>query len=183
MCSETSELDDPKLPWTKRSKEPPQHSITILESQIYLFRSTTSHSWATSHFETSVPNNPKMTLNSVRSKVPHIHITTTPKSKNFIPFHPTEGQYFSSYRQFWDACTKCAKMTLNTKKVKFISYNYPSHLRVPLLSLELLVILSLTLKEIWGYFSLKMIISITPVMVKLEGRFLCKVMRYPGWNN
>ncbi len=38
------------------------------------------------HFEASAPNDPKMTVNTKRSKVPHIHVTTSPESRIFHRF-------------------------------------------------------------------------------------------------
>ena len=40
----------------------------------------------TCHFETSVPNDPKIILNTKRSKVPHIHVTGTPESQISLHF-------------------------------------------------------------------------------------------------
>ena len=50
------------------------------------FSSTTSCFWVAGHFKTSALNEPKMTLNTKRSKVPHIHVTTTPESRISIRF-------------------------------------------------------------------------------------------------
>ncbi len=44
--------------------------------QLPLFRYTASRFPVTGHFETSPQNDPKMTFNTKRSKVPHIHVTT-----------------------------------------------------------------------------------------------------------
>ncbi len=38
---------------------------------------------------TGCPNDSKMTLHTKRSKVPHIHVTSTPRVPNFTPFRST----------------------------------------------------------------------------------------------
>ena len=48
---------------------------------------------------------PKMTLNTMRSKVPHICYTITPKSQ--ISFILLYNHLLSSYRPFRDKCIEC----------------------------------------------------------------------------
>ena len=61
-----------QMTWnTKRSKVPHVHTTTTPGSQISItctLRRTVL--WVTSHFETSAPNDPKMTVNTKMSKVP-----------------------------------------------------------------------------------------------------------------
>ncbi len=56
------------------------------ESQISVSHSTASHFQVTGHFDTSAPNDPKMTLNTKRSKEPLIHVPSTPEPKISIHF-------------------------------------------------------------------------------------------------
>ena len=69
------------------------------------FCSTASRFWVTSHFETSVPNDPQMTLNPTRSNVPHICVISIHESQFSLSFTLWHNP-FSSYRPFWDKCTE-----------------------------------------------------------------------------
>ena len=69
------------------------------------------------HFETSGPTDPKMTLNTKRSKAPYIHVTTTPQRlSNFSPFRST-ASHFPVTSHFESAPTDY-KITVNTKRSK-----------------------------------------------------------------
>ena len=54
---------------------------SIPDSQISLFRSMTNCFRDTGHFETNALNDPKITLNTTRSYVPHIYVTTIHESQ------------------------------------------------------------------------------------------------------
>ncbi len=94
------------------------------------FHSTTSHFRVTGHFETSALNDPKMTLNTKRLKVPHIHVTTTPQPQCSLCF--TIRPPFL----FWVTChlRRVHQMTpkwfdhWHIKDTRYTRYNYP---RVP----------------------------------------------------
>ncbi len=80
------------------------------------FGFTASRFRVTGQFETSALNDPKTTLNTKTSKVPHIHLTTTPTPKfHSISLH---GQPILSYRPHWDNAPNDPKMALNTKRSK-----------------------------------------------------------------
>ncbi len=78
-------LNDPKMTLnTKRSKVPHIHMTINYPRPPYFTSFCFTASWLffelpTSHFQTSALNDPKMTLNTERSKVPHTHVTTTPE--------------------------------------------------------------------------------------------------------
>ena len=73
--------------------------------------------WVTGHFETSAVNDPKMTLNTKRSNIPHMHITTVAESQISIRFtlRPAIFELQAILRQVhrWPP-----KVTLNTKRSK-----------------------------------------------------------------
>ena len=78
----------PTWPWTLKGQ---RYLIYVQVTSTWvpnfnLFFSAASCFWATGHFETSAPNDPQMTLNTERSKVPHIHVTTNPKSQISLVF-------------------------------------------------------------------------------------------------
>ena len=75
------------------------------------FRSMTSYIQVTGHFEKSLSNDAKMTLNPTRSKVPHICVTSLPK---FVFYN----QPFLSYRSFSDKYTERLPNDLEYHKVK-----------------------------------------------------------------
>ncbi len=51
-----------------------------------LFRPSSSRFRVSGHYETSAPNDPKITLSTKRSKVPHLHVTTIPESYILLRF-------------------------------------------------------------------------------------------------
>ncbi len=77
-----------------------------------VFHFTTTRLQVTGHFETSAPNDTKMTLNLTRSKVPKICVSMSPK------FHPVPlyDQQFSRYMIFWDKSTERPTMALESYK-------------------------------------------------------------------
>ncbi len=80
------------------------------------FPSATSGFRVTGHFETSARNDPKMALNTARSKVPHIvtNVTEHQMSSHFILLQP-----FSSYKVVGNQkCTKSPQNDLKHLKVK-----------------------------------------------------------------
>ncbi len=95
---ETSAPNDPKMTFnTKRSRHPTCVCYNYPRVPIYTcynyprvpnftpFHSTTSCFRVTGHFKIRTLNEPKMTLNTKKSKGPHIHVTTTPPSPKFYP--------------------------------------------------------------------------------------------------
>ncbi len=73
---ETSALNGLTWPWTLQSQ------ITLYMFNWYpWFRSTTSRFQDTVHFNTSPPNDPKMTFSTTRSYAPHIHVTSIYESQ------------------------------------------------------------------------------------------------------
>ncbi len=81
------------------------------------FHSTASHFRVTGHFKTSALKDPKVTLNTKRSKpgTPYacLQLPTSP-----ICYNVRSTGFFSTYRPFWDKCTNNPQMTLNTKRAK-----------------------------------------------------------------
>ncbi len=82
-----------------------------------------------SHFETSAPNDPKMTLNTKRSNVLHTcNMTAWTQLPNLSQFSFNMFKC-SSYRPIWDKCTEWPQMTFNTKRgvrgITYTCYNYP----------------------------------------------------------
>ncbi len=74
---ETSALNDPRMtdtPYYTHYNYPRVKNFNP-------FRSTVSHVWVITYFETSTPNDLHMTLNTKRSNVAYIHVTTTPESQ------------------------------------------------------------------------------------------------------
>ena len=107
----------PKWPWTLQGQKCPIYLLQV--PQRPLFHSVSFYGQRFSSYRTIWDNCtkcPKMTLNSKRSKVHHMHVITTPRPN----FHTVSsyGQRFSSYRSIWDMCTECPQMTLNTKRSK-----------------------------------------------------------------
>ena len=70
----------PKWPSTLQGHIVPHVLLVSTVTYFTPFRSTTSRFWNTGHFETSAPNDPKLTLNPT---LPYIGITTVPKSHCF----------------------------------------------------------------------------------------------------
>ncbi len=97
----------PKWPRTLKVKGTPYTCYNYPRVPNFtLFRSTASHFRVTGHFETSEQNDPKMALNTKRSKVMHIHINynSYPWVLNFTV--SLASQSLSCYRTFWDKFTK-----------------------------------------------------------------------------
>ena len=72
----------PKWPWTLQDQ---MYSLYVLQLLIVWnsspFRSVTSRFGVTGHFDTSAPNDPQMTSNTKRLKVPHIYCIRAPESQ------------------------------------------------------------------------------------------------------
>ncbi len=83
---------------------------------------------ATWHFQISALNDPKMTLNAKRSKLPHIHVKITHRSQVSLcnSFH-FRCQPFCSCRTFWDKCTKWPP----SDSEHYIMYSTESHISPP----------------------------------------------------
>ncbi len=65
-----------KWPLKLRDQRYPKYDILLSASpKFHLFRSTAKRFRVTGQFETSAPNDPKMTINTERSKWPHMYIT------------------------------------------------------------------------------------------------------------
>ncbi len=93
MCQTT-----PKWHWTLKCQRHPIYLLQLPQVQIPLrFAIQPAFSLDTGHFETSGPNDPKMTLNTKRLKMPHIHVCciTTPESRvsHFTPFRSTASLF------------------------------------------------------------------------------------------
>ncbi len=56
------------------------------------FHSMASNVWVTGHFRTDAPNDPNMTLNTIRSKLSHIYVTSVTESSHFL----AAGHFVSS---------------------------------------------------------------------------------------
>ncbi len=69
--------------------------------------------WVTGHFEISAPNDPKITFNTKRSKVPHMHVAATPEPQISPPFC-SMASGFELWANLWQVHQR-PKMTLNTK--------------------------------------------------------------------
>ncbi len=70
-----------------------------------------------------------MTLNTTRSKVPHICVTSVPEPPNFSPFCSTTG-HLGGTGQFEKSAPNNPKMTLNTARSKeriYVLLMSPSH--------------------------------------------------------
>ncbi len=78
--------------------------------------------WVTCHFETGASKDPQMTLSAIRSKVPHIHVTTTHEPQISLyglcfPLRPTVSNNVVTCHLETSA-SKDPKITLNTKRSK-----------------------------------------------------------------
>ncbi len=78
---------------------PPIPNVTLFHSMYSRYR-------VTGHSETTAPNDPNMTFDTKRSKVPHIHVTTSDSQinplslynqpiKNYMPFWPNSSHWSS----------------------------------------------------------------------------------------
>ena len=92
------------------------------------FHSTVSCFPDTDHFETSALNDPKMNLDIKRSKVPHLHVTTTHDSQ--LTVGPavfkwrailTQVQWITPQRHW---TLKCERYPIYTRWVKFRTHAY-----------------------------------------------------------
>ncbi len=107
----------PKWPQYYKAKDTPYiHNYCPRVLNFNLFHSTESHYWVIGHFETCAPNEPKMNLNTMRSKVPHIFYTITSESQ--VSIHFALQPPFSSYRPFWDNCTQWPRNDIEHYEVK-----------------------------------------------------------------
>ncbi len=60
----------------------------------------------TGHFETSAPNDPKITFKNKRSEVPHTHFTTNPLPSQIALRLVLGAGVFELHRPFWEKCTE-----------------------------------------------------------------------------
>ena len=65
---------------------------------------------------TSAPNDPKIILNTKRSKVPHICVNSIHESQILVRF--AQRLAVLNYRPLWDKCTEWPKYVLEKYKVK-----------------------------------------------------------------
>ena len=66
-------------------------------------------------FQTSAPNDPKMTLNTKRSQVPHIPVTTIPLSPKFHPVHSMVSNFQDICHCFSSALCYCTAELLSSR--------------------------------------------------------------------
>ena len=71
------------------------------------FCSTFSCFWVTGHFETSAPNEAKIAINTKRSKVPHIHVITTPGFQISLSFVPKISLFWDIGNVSFLRCPQC----------------------------------------------------------------------------
>ncbi len=114
-----------KWRWTLKDRKYFTYMLQLPATAKFHFISLYSQPFSSNRpFETTAQNDPKMTVNTKRSKVPHIHVITTPESQNSLRF--PYGQPVSSYMSFETSAPNDLKMTLNTKGQKYFTcYNYP----------------------------------------------------------
>ncbi len=87
ILAETSAPNDPKLTLKPTmSNHPILYNNCPRVSNFGPFCTTTSHFGVTGHFETHAPIDLKMTLNTTRSKVHHICVTSVPESQILFRF-------------------------------------------------------------------------------------------------
>ncbi len=99
----------------KRSKVSHIHVTTPPESHISpLLCSTASRFRATGNFETSVSNDPKMTLNTKRYPMSTWQLPSSPKYQAVLLY----GQAFSSCSHFETSASTDPQLTLNAQKSK-----------------------------------------------------------------
>ncbi len=80
----------------------------------------------TGHFEISAQNDPKITLNTARSDVPHIHTRTTPEFQISFRF-PLRPAIFELQHIFETSVPNDPTRTLNTKRsTPYNMYNMPT---------------------------------------------------------
>ena len=88
------------------------------------FRHMTTCFRDTSRFEISAPNDPKMTLNTSRSYVPHIYVTSIQNIPNFTSQMSQISLQFAlrwaifGIQAIWDKCTEWPQNHLKHYKVK-----------------------------------------------------------------
>ena len=113
---ETTAPNEPKMTWTLKGQ---RYSIYI--SQLSPSRKFPSFSLHDQPFSSYMPVwdkcTPQITLNTKRSKVPRMHITTTPRVPNLIPFRSTASRFWVTGK-FETSAPNDLKMTLNTKRLK-----------------------------------------------------------------
>ncbi len=80
------------------------------------FHSTATLFQVTVYFETSTPNDPKLTFNTMGSKIPTTWSTILHECK--ISLRLLYDQPFLSHRLFWHRCTEWPQNDLNTKRSK-----------------------------------------------------------------
>ena len=95
--SETIVLNvPPKLPLTLRGQRfNPMYAglLLPLSPKLHIFHSTASRFWVTGHFDTSTPNDPKMTLCTKRSNVPPYTYKYS-RVTNFMSFRSTDSCFW-----------------------------------------------------------------------------------------
>ena len=74
---------------------------------------------------------PKMTLNTTRSKLPHICFTSVHESQISVSFALLYNQPFWSYRPFWDKCSEWPQISLNTTRSKVLESQISLHYALP----------------------------------------------------
>ncbi len=82
--------------------------------------SITIHFRVTGHVETSVPNAPKMTLSTKRSKIPHVHVCNRQRVPNFAL--RSVATRFQVTGHFETSASNDHKLTLNTKGQRYLIY-------------------------------------------------------------
>ena len=93
---------------------------SVRDSQISPpFRSMTTTFPDTGHFETSAPNDPKLTLNHTTSHHPLYFYNNCPQVSNFTPFRSTTSRNAFGNTGHVETCSpNDLKMTLNTTRSK-----------------------------------------------------------------
>ncbi len=114
MHIETTALNDPKCPLTRRGQGYPMYGLLLVRAQISLAWLYGEPFRVTSHVETSTPIDTKMTLNIKRSKLLHIDKQLPPRYQisPHVVLQPARFQVTGHIE------TKWPKMTLNSEVSK-----------------------------------------------------------------
>ncbi len=109
--------------WPSRSKVSHICPNTISKSEISI--RFASRFRVTGRFETSTPNETKITLNTARSKTPHIRYTSTSWVQNITPFRSTDIRFWLSCH-FETTAPNYPQITLTTRSNTLYLFNlYP----------------------------------------------------------
>ena len=129
-----------KCTWTVHDQKYPIYVLQLLSPK---FHSTSSRSWVTGHYETTAPNDTKITLKTKGSKVPHMHVFCPKGSRFWVTGHieinalngpkltlNTKGQKFSIFmttnsptcNPFWSTAS-CFNVTILRKVTPKITLN------------------------------------------------------------